>query len=75
MNLKTTSAIPSNYEDWKHCITIDCNIKLTVPYIQERITALGDVQNTHTQAFAKLYGDAYRQTVLHWFQKAKQEIA
>lgn len=75
MNTNTTSAIPSSYEAWKNCITVDCNIKLTAAFIRERIAALSDVNNAHTQTFSKLYGDAHRQAVLHWFKKALQEIA
>ncbi len=74
MHIKSSSAIPNNYEAWKHCITVDCNIKLTAPFIKERIEALGDTKNAHTQAFVKLYGEQYRQIVLHWFVKALQEI-
>ncbi len=75
MSLEKFSTIPSSYEAWKHCITVDCNIRLTTAFIQERIAALSDLSHPHTRTFSKLYGDTYRQTVLHWFKKALQEIA
>ena len=66
--------IPHNYETWHHCITVDCKIKLTPEFIQERITSLQDDKDFRTEQFIKLYGDQHRQAVLGWFHQAQQSL-
>ena len=61
------------YEDWKHCITVQCGIPLTLDYIEKRLTDLNDPSNYHTQKFVSLWGEPHRQQVIDWFQHAKQE--
>lgn len=63
----------SNYEDWKRCITVDCGIELTLDYIDERLTALNDPDNYHTQKFTKSYGAIHLNQVIGWFKRAKFE--
>ena len=64
---------PKNYNEWRHCITADCGLKLTPEYIDERITALNDDKEHYTQQFLKLYGPEYLQQVLSWFAQAKSQ--
>ena len=47
---------PGTYEEWKHCITVDCAIPLTPHFVQERIAALTDKRDFHTQKFIESWG-------------------
>lgn len=64
----------SSYEDWKHCITVSCQIPLTRDYIDKRISELNDSSNQHTQTFINSWGKSHLQQVLSWFKQAKLEI-
>ncbi|MGD2119688.1 MAG: hypothetical protein PVG66_15125 [Chromatiales bacterium] len=61
---------PGDYASWRYCIEVKCGLALTPEYIQARIVALSETGNEETQRFTRLYGDAYRQQVLAWFQQA-----
>ncbi len=65
--------IPESYSEWRRCITEDCGIALTKSYIQQRIEALSDKHNEHTQQFLRCYGEAHWRNVLSWFEKAMNE--
>ena len=65
----------SNYDDWKHCITVECGIPLTPDYVEQRIAALKDPQNHHTQKFKSTWGEAHLNKVIGWFEAAKQDIS
>jgi len=67
-----TPAILQNYEQWKHCITIDCGIQLTEEYISKRISLLQNNNDYYTQQFVKLYGQQYLNKVLNWFIQAQK---
>ena len=62
-----------SYEDWAHCITQLCGIPLTVPYIEQRLTALRDPGNSATQRFVATWGEQHRLRVIGWFEQAQQE--
>jgi hypothetical protein len=66
--------IPTNYNDWKYCIEVQCAIPLTSHFIQERITALTNPNDTHTINFTSTYGEAYLQQVIEWYKKAQITI-
>jgi len=66
--------IPQNYEQWHHCITVECGIKLTASYIDDRIRSLTDKADFRTQQFIQLYGEDHHHSVLTWFQEAKQNL-
>jgi len=66
------SIIPQTYEQWKHCITIDCGLELTTDYIAERISSLQNNNDHYTQQFVKLYGQQYLNQVLNWFKQAQK---
>ena len=69
-----TPIIPVTYEDWRHCITVECGIELTPEYISERISALQNGKDHYTQQFVKRYGDQYLQQVLSWFMQSKSAV-
>jgi hypothetical protein len=65
--------IPNNYSEWKFCIERDCGIKLTAAFAHERLQALADRKNPHTDSFIKCYGMPYYQKVVKWFQNFLNE--
>lgn len=67
-----TPIIPSNYEQWKHCIVKDCGIPLTTPFIEARIAAMNDVNNEYTRQFLKCYGKTHYENTKHWLKQAKE---
>lgn len=64
---------PRTYAEWRQCITVDCGIELTADYIQARITALRDNNDSHTSRFVTMYGDDYRDQVVRWFEQAASD--
>ncbi len=67
-----TSVIPQNYEEWKHCIIVECGLELTPEYISERISSLQNERDHYTQQFVRLYGQQHYQNVLGWFMQAQK---
>jgi hypothetical protein len=47
------------YDDWKHCITILCGIRLTSTYVEQRLAALRDPKVFDTQPFVATWGAAH----------------
>lgn len=66
--------IPETYDEWRHCIVVECGLKLTKPFIEKRITDLQNNGEHHTQQFIKRYGRQHHQQVLNWFAKAAKEL-
>ncbi len=62
--------IPDTYEAWRYCIEHQCNIPLTHGYMKERLAALSDPSNFHTQQFIRCWGQAHLQQVIDWFKLA-----
>ncbi|TAG24224.1 MAG: hypothetical protein EAZ40_06395, partial [Rhodobacterales bacterium] len=65
--------IPATYEQWRHCIQIDCGIELEPRYIQACQQALDGGRSDEAQRFARLYGQAHLRRVLDWFERAGRE--
>lgn len=68
------SFVPTTFEEWKHCITVKCDIPLTLGYVQERITALRNGNDYQTQKFIDRWGTAHHARTLEWFQQAAAEF-
>ena len=66
--------IPSNYAEWKYCITVECGIPLTSSYIEQRLMDLKNIKSTYTQRFINIYGEQYLENVIAWFKQAKKEL-
>lgn len=66
--------IPTNYQEWEHCITVECGIPLTSGYIAERIEALENKSDHHTQKFLEEYGEAHLTRTLGWFREAQTKL-
>ena len=69
------STVPTNYQEWKHCITVKCKIELTSEYVQRRIVALCDETDKHTRQFIDLWGSDHHALTLTWFRKAAEELS
>ena len=66
--------VPQSYDAWRHCIEVECGIALTAPWIEQRLVALQDGRDHHTQRFVQLWGQAHHARVLGWFQQALEEL-
>ena len=62
--------IPESYEQWVHCITVKCRIRLTADYANRRLTELRDVQQARTIKFREIYGDDHWRRVISWFERS-----
>ena len=65
----------TNYEEWKHCITVMCGIPLTSEYIDKRIMELNDLNDFRTTQFVQTWGEPHREQTLKWFEQAKTECS
>ncbi|MEM1273463.1 MAG: hypothetical protein AAGF88_06570 [Pseudomonadota bacterium] len=69
------SFLPTSYEEWKHCITVKCDIPLTEDYVAERLSALKDRKDFHTQKFIDRWGAQHHAQTVAWFEQAAREFA
>jgi hypothetical protein len=70
-----SNSIPQTYPAWRHCITVDCGIPLTLAFIEARLAVYSDQNNIENHRFRKLYGFTHRDNVLRWLQQARQELS
>ncbi|MEM6376153.1 MAG: hypothetical protein AAF686_07915 [Pseudomonadota bacterium] len=68
------SIIPSSYAEWEHCITVACGIPLTAEFVAERVKALENRDDHHTEKFVSLYGEAHLIRTLAWFREAEAKL-
>jgi len=66
--------IPQSYEQWQHCITVQCGIALTPDYVGARLRVWQDENAEETRRFRRLYGDAHWRSVCAWFARAGREV-
>ena len=62
------------YDDWKHCITVLCQIPLTLTYVEQRLAALRDPADNGTQKFTATWGEDHLARVIGWFEQAEREL-
>ena len=65
---------PQTYDQWHHCITVECGIVLSLPFVTERLAIWRDTQSDETLRFRRLYGDEHWQAVCRWFEQAAIEL-
>ncbi|MEM7219261.1 MAG: hypothetical protein AAF515_12925 [Pseudomonadota bacterium] len=70
-----SSPIPQTYDEWRHCITVECAIPLTPTFVAERLAVWRNETSQETQRFRKLYGDDYWRAVIGWFEHAQTELS
>ena len=66
-----TTTIPQNFEEWRHCIVVECGLELTPSFIEHRISTLQNNREYYTQQFIRKYGQQHQQQVLGWFMQAR----
>ena len=69
-----SSIIPQRYEQWRHCITVECGLTLSPVFIEERIASLQNGSDHYTKQFVRIYGQEYLQRVLGWFLQARSAL-
>ena len=67
--------IPTSYDQWRHCIEVRCNIRLTPKYIDQRLSELQNNDHAKTREFAELYGADQLERTIAWFRQASDEVA
>jgi len=70
----TSPMIPRTYEQWRHCITVDCGIPLTRKFVEDRLLALQAPAKEEARRFAQLYGESHLQQVRAWFEQAYRAL-
>ena len=60
----------ASYEEWHEAMIHVCQISLTPDYCEGRVRALQDAKDSSSKRFVELYGSAYRDKVISWFQRA-----
>lgn len=70
-----TSTFPQNFNEWKYCITVECEITLSASFIAQRLLVLRDESNEETRRFRQRFGDNYWHSVIGWFTQAEEEFA
>ena len=68
------TAFPENYEQWHHCITVECGIPLTTAFVTQRLATWRDTKLDETIRFRRLYGDTHWQSVISWFEHAERKL-
>lgn len=69
------SPIPENFEQWRHCITVECGIPLTSHFVQQRLSVWRNEELEETVRFRKVFGDAHWRAVISWFEQAERQAA
>lgn len=69
-----TSIIPQTYDQWRHCIIVECGLELSPSFIENRLAALNNEGEHYTQQFIRLYGRDYLDTVIAWFLQAQKSV-
>ncbi|MEM0899493.1 MAG: hypothetical protein AAGI92_06025 [Pseudomonadota bacterium] len=67
--------VPTNYQEWEHCITVECGIPLTKEFVAERLEALQNMRDFQTQKFVKRWGEEHHAKTLQWFREAEEKLA
>ncbi|MBK0052729.1 hypothetical protein [Stenotrophomonas sp. S39] len=69
------SIVPKTYQEWRHCIEIECGIPISQSFLQERIAGLANCSDHYTQQFTRLWGAAHLTQVRKWFSQAAEELS
>jgi len=73
MTTDGTDPIPGNYEQWRYCIEHWCGIPLTAEFIEQRLQALNNPKDHHTQRLRECYGENHLQALIGWFEQAGKQ--
>lgn len=65
---------PDTYEKWRYCVEVKCGAPLERAFIMQRLQALENREDTHTQQFIALYGEQWWRIVMEWFRQALRDL-
>ena len=68
------SFVPTTYDEWEHCITVQCGIPLTAEFVADRIAAMENPSDFHTQKFIEQWCEAHHAQTLAWFKQAEGRL-
>lgn len=60
--------IPENFETWRDCITLNCGIKLSKAFAQQRLIIYKQLAHSETKEFIRLYGLSHYQNIVTWLE-------
>lgn len=63
--------IPATFDQWRRCITVDCGLDLTPAFCEQRLQALRDPKDYHTDRLTTLYGAQHVRQLIAWFEQAQ----
>ncbi|NRA64193.1 MAG: hypothetical protein HRU19_06885 [Pseudobacteriovorax sp.] len=66
--------VPTTYSEWRECIEVRCQIKITSAFCQERLKDLKEGSSHYASQFKKMYGDQHLSQVVSWFEQAAKEL-
>lgn len=69
-----STPFPDTYEQWHHCITVECGISLTSVFVAQRLTVWRNPKLEETVRFRRLYGDAHWRSVIGWLEHAEHTL-
>ena len=61
--------IPQTFEEWRHCIVVDCKIELTTAFVASRLAILQEKEHPETIKFVSLYGEQHLNNILQWLKQ------
>jgi hypothetical protein len=67
--------IPQTFEEWEHCITVQCGIPLTPSFVAIRIAELEDESNFKTRKFIETWGREHHARTVAWFRRAASRLS
>lgn len=67
-------AIPTSYEQWRHCIEVLGKIRLTQEFIDQRLAELRDDSHPRTKEYVRVYGTDLLNQTINWFRRAADEV-
>jgi len=70
-----STPFPQNYEQWIHCITVECGLTISPAFVEERLTVWRNEKSAETVRFRRLYGDAYWRAMIGFFEQAERDLA
>ncbi len=61
--------IPSSFEEWVNCITINCGIPLDSAFAEGRLSVLEDKNHSETKLFIEKYGENHWKNIISWYKR------
>lgn len=60
--------IPVDYIEWRHCIEIECGLRLDEEFAVERLKTLSDFNHQETKKFVAIYGPEHLENICKWYK-------